>query len=53
MHYFPTRDAFLVAALRHVAERMAREAIEAVDLNDLRLPEKRSLEEAGRASAKR
>lgn len=43
MHYFPTRDAFLVAALRHVAERMAREAIEAVDLNDLRLPEKRSV----------
>jgi AcrR family transcriptional regulator len=43
MHYFPTREAFLVAAMRHVAERMAREAIEAGDLGDLRLPEKRAM----------
>lgn len=43
MHYFPSREAFVVAALRHVAERLAREAIEAVDLGDLQRPEKRAV----------
>jgi AcrR family transcriptional regulator len=43
MHYFPSRESFIVAALRHVAERIAREAIEAVDLSDLKRPEKRAV----------
>ena len=42
MHHFPTREAFLVDALRHVARRMAEEALTELDLVSLREPERRS-----------
>ncbi len=42
MHHFPTREAFLVEALSHVAQRMADEALAELDLADLREPERRA-----------
>jgi AcrR family transcriptional regulator len=42
MHHFPTREAFLVDALRHVARRLAEDALTELDLQKLREPERRS-----------
>lgn len=41
MHYFPTRDAFLVEAVSHVATELADDALERIDLVDLRRPHRR------------
>lgn len=51
MHHFPTREAFLVDALRHVSRRMAEEALTELNLVELREPERRSaiLDQAWRA----
>lgn len=43
MHHFPTRDAFLVEAVTHLAMRLADEALDRIDLRALRDP-------AGRAA---
>ena len=41
MHYFPTREEFLVEAITHLALRLADEALEGIDLAALRRPEHR------------
>ncbi len=35
MHYFPTKTLFLTEAIRHVAQRLAREALARTDLREL------------------
>jgi AcrR family transcriptional regulator len=42
MHHFPNREAFLVEALSHVAQRMATEVLAHVDLAELQEPERRA-----------
>lgn len=42
MHYFPTREEFLVEALGHVAQRMADEALADLDLSEFHEPERRA-----------
>jgi AcrR family transcriptional regulator len=41
MHYFPTRDAFLIEAVEHVALRLLDDALEQIDLAALRSPRHR------------
>jgi AcrR family transcriptional regulator len=41
MHYFPTREEFLVEAITHLALRLAGDATDAVDLAAMRRPEHR------------
>jgi AcrR family transcriptional regulator len=41
MHYFPTREEFLVEAITHLALRLADEALEQIDLAAMRRPEHR------------
>jgi AcrR family transcriptional regulator len=41
MHYFPTREDFLVEAITHLALRLADDATDAIDLAALRKPEHR------------
>jgi AcrR family transcriptional regulator len=50
MHYFPTRDAFLIEAVEHVALRLLDDALEQIDLAALRSPRHRErvLDEAWR-----
>ena len=50
MHYFPTKNAFVGAALRHLAERIAGEILARVDLRSLGEPQRRAelLDEAWR-----
>jgi AcrR family transcriptional regulator len=36
MHYFPTRDAFLIEAVEHVALRLLDDALDTIDLRALR-----------------
>lgn len=50
MHYFPTRDAFLIEAVEHVALRLLDDALDHIDLTALRSPKHREkvLDEAWR-----
>jgi AcrR family transcriptional regulator len=50
MHYFPTRDAFLIEAVEHVALRLLDDALDNIDLAALRSPQHRGkvLEQAWR-----
>jgi AcrR family transcriptional regulator len=50
MHYFPTRDAFLIEAVEHVALRLLDDALDNIDLRALRSPKHRQkvLDEAWR-----
>jgi AcrR family transcriptional regulator len=50
MHYFPTRDAFLIEAVEHVALRLLDDALDHIDLQALRTPRHREqvLDEAWR-----
>lgn len=50
MHHFPTREALLIEAVTNLALRMAEEALETLDLSDLRSPDRREavLDEAWR-----
>jgi AcrR family transcriptional regulator len=41
MHYFPTRDAFLIEAVEHVALRLLDDALDHIDLLALRTPRHR------------
>lgn len=41
MHYFPTREAFLVETVTHLALRLADDALEHIDLADLQQPGRR------------
>jgi AcrR family transcriptional regulator len=41
MHHFPTRDAFLIEAVTHVALRLLDDALDQIDLAALRSPEHR------------
>lgn len=41
MHHFPTRDAFLVEGVTHLAMRLADEALDALEIVRLRAPEQR------------
>jgi AcrR family transcriptional regulator len=41
MHYFPTRDAFLIEAVEHVALRLLEDALDHIDLRALRTPRHR------------
>ena len=41
MHHFETREALLVAAVEHLAMRLAEEALEEIDLAALHRPERR------------
>ncbi len=41
MHYFPTREAFLVEAVEHVALRLLDDALDQIDLLALRTPRHR------------
>ena len=41
MHHFPTREAFLVEAVTHLAMQLADEALDAIDLSELQRPERR------------
>jgi AcrR family transcriptional regulator len=41
MHHFPSREAFLVEALSHVARRMTTEVLDRLDFDDLAEPERR------------
>lgn len=41
MHYFPTRDAFLIEAVEHVALRLLDDALDHIDLRALRTPRHR------------
>lgn len=41
MHHFPTRDALLVESVTHLAMRMAEQALAAVDLTHLKIPDQR------------
>src|SRR6202021_2679318 len=41
MHYFPTRDAFLIQAVEHVALRLLDDALDHIDLRALRTPRHR------------
>jgi AcrR family transcriptional regulator len=41
MHYFPTRDAFLLEAVTHVALRLLDDALDQIDLAALRSPKHR------------
>lgn len=41
MHYFPTREEFLVEAITHLALRLADEALAQIDLAAMRRPEHR------------
>jgi AcrR family transcriptional regulator len=41
MHYFPTRDAFLIEAVEHVALRLLDDALDHIDLRALRSPKHR------------
>lgn len=41
MHYFPTREGFLIEAITHLALRMVEDALDQVDLAALREPEHR------------
>lgn len=43
MHHFPTRDAFLTETVTHLAMRLADDALERVDLADLRQPARRDV----------
>jgi AcrR family transcriptional regulator len=51
MHHFPHREEFLLAALSHVAQRMASDVLLHLDLDGLREPERREavLDETWRA----
>ncbi|HWF53794.1 MAG TPA: TetR/AcrR family transcriptional regulator [Solirubrobacteraceae bacterium] len=50
MHYFPTREEFLIEAITHLALRLADEALDHIDLAAMRQPEHREkvLDEAWR-----
>jgi AcrR family transcriptional regulator len=50
MHYFPTRDAFLIEAVEHVALKLLDDALDQIDLAALRSPKHREkvLDEAWR-----
>lgn len=41
MHYFPTREGFLIEAITHLALRLVEDALDQVDLAALREPEHR------------
>jgi AcrR family transcriptional regulator len=41
MHYFPTREEFLIEAITHLALRLADEALDQIDLAAMRQPEHR------------
>jgi AcrR family transcriptional regulator len=41
MHYFPTREDFLIEAITHLALRLADDALEGIDLAAMRRPEHR------------
>src|ERR1700721_1396652 len=41
MHYFPTRDAFLIQAVEHVALRLLDDALDHIDLRALPIPRHR------------
>jgi AcrR family transcriptional regulator len=41
MHYFPTREEFLIEAITHLALRLADEALDQIDLAAMRRPEHR------------
>lgn len=41
MHHFPTREALLVEAVTHLALRLADRALERIDLDGLRAPDRR------------
>jgi AcrR family transcriptional regulator len=41
MHYFPTREGFLIEAITHLALRLVEDALDQVDLAALRQPEHR------------
>jgi AcrR family transcriptional regulator len=41
MHYFPTREAFLLEAVEHVALRLLDDALDQIDLEALRSPKHR------------
>ena len=41
MHYFPTREEFLIEAITHLALRLADDATDAIDLAAMRRPEHR------------
>jgi AcrR family transcriptional regulator len=41
MHYFPTRDAFLIEAVEHVALKLLDDALDQIDLAALRSPKHR------------
>jgi AcrR family transcriptional regulator len=41
MHYFPTRDEFLIETITHLALRLADEALDQIDLAAMRRPEHR------------
>ena len=41
MHYFPTREEFLIEAITHMALRLADEAMDGIDLAMMRRPEHR------------
>ena len=41
MHYFPNRDAFLTETVTHLAMRLTADALEHIDLAELRRPEHR------------
>lgn len=42
MHHFPTRDEYLTEAVTHLAVRLTDAALDAIALDDLRRPERRS-----------
>jgi AcrR family transcriptional regulator len=42
MHYFPTRDEFLIEAITHIALRLLDDALDNIDLAALRSPEHRA-----------
>src|SRR5438105_15289583 len=41
MHYFPTKNAFVMEAMRYVSEKVAAEVLERIDANDLADPARR------------
>jgi AcrR family transcriptional regulator len=43
MHHFPTRDAFLIEAVTHVALRLLDDALDQIDLAALRSPKHREM----------
>ena len=55
MHYFPTREGFLIEAITHLALRLVEDALDDVDLAALREPEHREavLDQAWRSLTSR